>query len=58
MIVQYKEEDVEKNGYPQTDRLKCNTLTKTSPRTGLGKNSSVSTAYWFINNGYMSLTLK
>ena len=42
MIVQCKEEDVEKNGYPQThrqtDRLKCNTLTQTSPRTGLGKN--------------------
>ena len=42
MIVQCKEEDVEKNGYTQTgsqtDRQKCNTLTQTSPRTGLGKN--------------------
>ena len=37
MIVQCKEEDVEKNGYPLTDRLKCNIMTQTSPRTGLGK---------------------
>ena len=26
MKVQCKEEDVEKNGYRQTDRLKCNTF--------------------------------
>ena len=39
MIVQCKEEDVEKNGYTHTDTLTCNTLTQTSPRTGLGKNS-------------------
>ena len=44
MIVQCKEEDVEKNGYTHTrwltDRQKCNTLTQTSPRTGLGKNNN------------------
>ena len=39
MIVQCKEEDVEKNGYPQTDRLtEMQLMTQTSPRTGLGKN--------------------
>ena len=42
MIVQCKEEAVEKNGYTQTDRLtdrqKGKILTQSSPRTGLGKN--------------------
>ena len=33
MIVQYKEEDVEKNGYLQTDRLKC--ISMTQPVQGL-----------------------
>ena len=39
MIVQCKEDDVEKNGYRHTDSQKCNTLTQSSPRTGLGKNN-------------------
>ena len=35
MIVQCKEEDVEKNGYPQTEMQHNDPA---SPRTGLGKN--------------------
>merc|ERR1711867_265821 len=39
-IVQCKEEDMEKNGYPHIDRLTEMQLTDpASPRTGLGKNS-------------------
>ena len=34
MIVQYKEEDVEKNGYTLTDTLTCNSMTQ--PVQGLG----------------------
>merc|ERR1711867_11979 len=41
-IVQCKEEDMEKNGYPQTHRLTEMQLTDpASPRTGLGKKYEI-----------------
>ena len=55
MIVQCKEEDVEKNGYTHADRQKCNTMTQTSLRTGLGKNVLINGQISFCRAQYRVL---
>ena len=58
MIVQCKEEAVEKNGYRQTDRLtdrqKCNSLTQ--PVQGLGWVKRLSISYHLTNYSFFIIT--